>query len=116
MPLIAFVGCQSTRVQSTYLGGDRFESRPTSHPIEILRGDPTRPFVTVARITAVARGNSYLGTVGDEEECIGKLKERARQLGGDAVIQFEVYMAPQGTVGAGNITAQGFVVRWVERS
>jgi hypothetical protein len=89
--------------RSAYLTDQRFPPKPPSAPIEIFSGLPDKPYILIGEISA---GQYLFGNA------IEKSKEIARDMGGDAIINYRGYAAPAGTVAAGAFTAQGMVVRW----
>ena len=43
-----------------------------------------------------------------------KIKDKARELGADAVMQLNVFVAPPGTVGAGQVKGSGVAIKWTD--
>jgi hypothetical protein len=109
---IAFTsGCTAKGSQrSAYLTDERFPPKPPSAPIEIISGEPLKPYILVGEVSALA--DVPLLESPDTQTAIDKIKAMARNMGGDAIIRYSGYRAPAGTVNAGQFTAQGMVVRW----
>jgi len=112
--LMTSIACRHAMVtpHSSYLTDHRFEARPSGYEIEIIPGEPTRPYIALANVSASE--SEVLAGVYQAQgtKAVRTLKRRARSMGGDAIIKFEQYRAPQGTMGAGSVTIQGIVVRW----
>ena len=109
---IAFTsGCTIRGSQnSSYLTDERFPPKSPTAPVEIIAGEPDRPYILVGEVSAWA-DVPPLG-LADAQSAIDKIKVMARKMGADAIIRYSGRRAPAGTVGAGAFTAQGMVVRW----
>jgi hypothetical protein len=107
--LCAFFSLACSSPRSTYLTEQRFPPKPPSAPIEIFSEVPDKPYILIGEVS-----DRELGTWGpaDPKLAIEKIKEMARNMGGDAIINYRGYTAPAGTVAAGAFTAQGMAVRW----
>lgn len=80
MSLFLLAGC-AVQVQSTQLRSTDYPARPGDHIIAIYRDTlPQTSFVEIAAVQARKRG------IDSEEKVINALKDRARELGGDAII------------------------------
>ena len=80
MSFFLLAGC-AVQVQSTQLRSMDYPSRPDNHLIAIYRDTlPQTSFIEIAAVQARKRG------IDSEEKVINALKERARELGGDAII------------------------------
>jgi hypothetical protein len=88
----------------SYLTDERFPPKPPSAPIEIIFQIPDRPYILIGEVEV--RGQIKLQTA------IDQLKAMARDMGGDAIINYRSNRAEPGTLGAGILVAQGRVVRW----
>jgi hypothetical protein len=88
----------------SYLAEQRFPPKPPSSPIEIIFQIPDKPYFLIGEVEV--RGQIGLQTAVDQ------LKAMARDMGGDAIINYRSYRAAPGTPGAGYLVAQGRVVRW----
>ena len=106
IPACTFRGVQN----SSYLTDQHFPPKPPSAPIEIIIEKPDKPYILIGEVSAWA-DVPFLGTP-DAQNAINKIKAMARDMGGDAIINYRGHRAPAGTVGAGGFTAQGMVVRW----
>ena len=94
------LGCGTTMVQRHLLGPPGV---PHSRPVRtILAGDPVPPAQPVALVQAVGRGLNA-----DLPHVIEGLRDEARQLGCDGVVQLRIAR------GISTVTAVGFAVRWV---
>jgi hypothetical protein len=93
-------GCGTTAVQRYLLGPP---GPPHARPVRtILEGDPVPPAQPVALVHAIGRGLNA-----DLPHVIEGLRDEARRLGCDAVVQVRIAR------GAATTTAVGFAVRWV---
>ena len=88
----------------SFLTDQRFPPKPPSAPIEIIFQIPDKPFILIGEVEV--RGQIALQTA------IDQLKAMARDMGGDAIINYRSYRAAPDTLGAGRLVAQGRVVRW----
>jgi hypothetical protein len=88
----------------SYLADQRYPPKPPSAPIEITFQIPDKPYILIGEVAV--RGQIGLQTAVDQ------LKAMARDMGGDAIINYRSYRAAPGTPGAGYLVAQGRVVRW----
>ena len=122
------IGCVGgVEVQKTFFSEKRFDPRPAEHPIEFFLKAPTRPYVVVGNIRAREDGNYEYPAGG--QKSVDQIKAVVRQMGGDAVIDFDMSsvmlvgnMGPpvrQGnmivttySVNEGDMTLQGTVIRW----
>ena len=88
----------------SFLTDERFPPKPPSTPIEIIFQIPDKPHILIGEVEV--RGHIGLQTAVDQ------LKAMARNMGGDAIINYRSYRAAPDTLGAGYLVAQGRVVRW----
>jgi len=88
----------------SYLTDQRFPPKPPSAPIEIIIQIPDKPYVLIGEVEIV--GAITLQTA------IDQLRAMARDMGGDAIINYRSNRAAPGTLGAGGLLARGMVVRW----
>jgi len=88
----------------SFLTDQRFPPKPPSAPIEIIFQIPDKPYVLIGEVEV--RGQIGLQTAVDQ------LKAMARDMGGDAIINYRSYRAAPGTLNAGILVTQGRVVRW----
>jgi len=88
----------------SFLTDQRFPPKPPSAPIEIIYQIPDKPYILIGEVEV--RGQIGLQTAVDQ------LKAMARDMGGDAIINYRSYRAAPDTLGAGRLVAQGRVVRW----
>jgi len=88
----------------SFLTDQRFPPKPPSAPIEIIFEIPDKPYILIGEVEV--RGQIGLQTAVDQ------LKAMARDMGGDAIINYRSYRAAPDTLGAGRLVAQGRVVRW----
>ena len=113
---IAFTSsCTSKGVQNfSYLTDERFPPKLLTAPVEIIAGEPDRPYILVGEVSAWADFTLDVTLSGqpDAQSAIDKIKVMARKMGGEAIIRYRGDRAPAGTVGAGSFSAQGMVVRW----
>lgn len=90
------VGCDRARMQ--YLTDRRYEPRPLSHSIDLYQGKLDVPHEEIAWLdtggVALSEGETALST-DTRRVLIAELKERARQVGGDAVIEVTMLERPQ---------------------
>ncbi len=89
---------------SSFLTDQRFPPKPPSAPIEIIFQTPDKPYILIGEVEV--RGQIKLQTAVDQ------LKAMARDMGGDAIINYRSNRAAPDTLGAGILVAQGRVVRW----
>ena len=76
-------------------------------PIETFREYPPRSYVEIAQIEVRPAYAAF-----SIAKATRKIKEKARELGADAVIGLNVFVAPPGTVGAGQVKGSGVAVKW----
>ena len=96
------LGCGTTMVQRHLLGPP---GPPHARAVRtILEGDPVPPAQPVALVHAIGRGLNA-----DLPHVIEGLRDEARRLGCDAVVQVRIAR------GAATTTAVGFAVRWVSQ-
>jgi len=88
----------------SFLTDQRFPPKPPSAPIEIIFETPDKPYILIGEVEV--RGQIKLQTAVDQ------LKAMARDMGGDAIINYRSNRAAPDTLGAGYLVAQGRVVRW----
>ena len=74
---LSFASCVSTRVE--YLADETYPSRDRLASVEWLLGEPSEPYITIARIVADS-------TRGSQDALRRAILDRARSLGADAVI------------------------------
>jgi hypothetical protein len=82
--------------------------REANAPIDVFpKGTtPPRKFTVIGRIT----GGGGVTVSGDA--LLEEMRKKARELGADAVVNYEQHMGEAGTVGAGKTTSQGDVAVW----
>ena len=102
----------SVNVNQNYLTDQRFAAHPSTYPIEIITGQTARPHIVIGRVVAVEKEFWAGAYVAEGSKAIQAIKNKAREMGGDAITQFDSFTAPQGTVGQGSVTVQGTVIRW----
>ena len=88
----------------SFLTDQRFPPKPPSAQIEIIFQIPDKPYLLIGEVEV--RGQIGLQTAVDQ------LKAMARDMGGDAIINYRSHRAAPDTLGAGYLVAQGRVVRW----
>lgn len=131
--LPGIVGCVGgVEVDRTFLSEKRYEPRPPDHPIEFYLGAPSRPYVAIGHVVAREDGNYEHPASG--QKSIDQVKAIVRQMGGDAVIDFQmISVMLRGNMGLptktrnsdgsvtttyrysvneGDMTTQGMVIRW----
>lgn len=106
IPACSFKGVQD----SSYLTDQRFPPKPANAPIDILTEKPTTPYILIGEVSAWA--DVPFMSRPQAQNAINKIKTMAREMGGDAIMNYQGHRAPAGTVGAGGFTAQGVVIRW----
>lgn len=106
VPLVSTLGCVYDDI--AYIASERYEPRPLDHPIEVITGVPARPHIALASISV--EGAPWA----TRESVLERLKERIREMGGDAIINYYAFEAPPGTEYAGSDSIQGTAVRWAE--
>ena len=84
-------GCTSTRVSAVPFGDEVFSPRPVEHHIAIFEtgADVAHEWIKIGRITARTYDNSYgveIPRQTDLEAVMEEIKEKARELGADAII------------------------------
>ncbi len=109
--LIAVACASAPRVHSAIVSPQ--EPREASAKVEFISGAPSRPHIVIGNV--VVEQPPHLGGDADASACMAALKAEVLRMGGDAVVQFEFHAAPAGTQGAGSYTAQGVVVKWLDR-
>jgi hypothetical protein len=72
-----------------------------------------KPHKVIARIFATPRNPGDASTW-SADRVIELLKQRAKELGADAVYLKNVTMAPTGTVGQGGFSGEAYAIRWAE--
>ena len=109
--LICFLGCTTISVVSTRDGFEARSPHGSDHPIVIVAsGIPDRPHEEVGRVSARVRSPSMEETW--PYEVLERLKDEARSLGGDALIELSV--APQS--GGQSRVWSATVIAWAEES
>ena len=98
------VGCVEVRGVSLEPG--KYQPRAKDHNIELHAGIAPSEAIVLGSVSA--NGCPWC----TDEYVVSKIKERAREMGGDAIYNFRSYTAPTGTVGAGGLTIQGTAVRY----
>ncbi|MFC1595641.1 hypothetical protein ACFL3X_01865 [Gemmatimonadota bacterium] len=79
--LLVLLGGCAVNVQSAQLSMRKYPPRPGNYLIEVYQDVlPEAPFVEIAAVKARKRG------INSAKKVIGALQERARMLGGDAII------------------------------
>lgn len=91
-----------------FLTERRFPARPESHPVEVVDGSPARPSVRIGSATA----HPFVGST--EQTCLDAVKESARQVGGDALLNWHSEVGAPGTVGQGLWTCRADMIRWTD--
>ena len=94
-----------------------FEARPADHPIEFFADDaPPCDYIEVGPVTA--RKPNFLVSM---DETIEALRAAAREMGGDAVIHFDLSESDRGAVVRGELVdanidpmLSGLVIRYTE--
>ena len=112
--MFALVGCAVNQINHVFLTDVRYDPRPKDWPIKLIpKGDPVP---TGAHVIASinARYHAVMADHPPDEEYLNKIKDEARSVGGDAIIEFDVWQAPVGTVGAGSYQISGKIVRFSE--
>ena len=103
--VVSVSGCYG--VKHLKYADETFPPRPLSHPIEIFRGKPDRAHIVIAQIILSPRWAAF-----SEQTAFDKMKERARELGADALTEVDIYTAHVGTVGSGQVSGRAYAVRW----
>jgi hypothetical protein len=107
---LALAGCGS--INHTYLADQRFEPRPNDYPIQLIqRGAKVdREYIPLAVLSAHYLPPTRFSRIPDS--FMEKIRNEARSIGGDAIIDLDIYQAPAGSVGMDSYTVQGQIVRW----
>jgi hypothetical protein len=85
--IVAFLGACSAQSRYTRLG-DAYPARPADAPIEVFQtGEPSRPFVRIARLDAHFEKTHWMGS--DLDDAMVELKKQARVAGADAIIDIK---------------------------
>jgi len=95
-----------TQSQITPLTSERFTSLPDNAEIMLTRGDVEQPYVEIAVIDARA-----IAWSGDFTEVDKHLREKARELGGNAVINIKYEIFFIGSPASPAASAVGTVVK-----
>jgi len=104
-------GCAAAEAKVAYLANQRYAACGPSHAIDIDRYASSRPHVLIGKIVGRQPADPWTGKA-DGRECIGEMKNVARQVGGDAILELQITRAGWGQANAGSVTAQGYIVRW----
>jgi hypothetical protein len=83
--LVAMSGCASTVGRYRFLG-QSYPERPTNAPVEAFTtGEPSRPYVRVARLDAHLEKTGFMPS--NLTEALPELKRQARRAGCDAIVE-----------------------------
>jgi Putative heavy-metal-binding len=117
VPIIAIllISCSSNvwNVQSIKYTDATYAPKPENFNIETIYGITEKPHIVIAHISVNQK--AFHGLSFDHlnpESAIAALKNKARELGADAIMNFQVHVGSSGTVGAGIISGQGVAVKW----
>ena len=83
--VLATAGCSLNRLQEptiVLLHEKSFAPRPPDYPIAVTEADFKEPYVQLAQVTTSPYDDRMVDSLGEQE-----LRELARRLGGDAVVQ-----------------------------
>lgn len=106
------LGC-GYRVSHIIMSNQNYPPKPTSYEIPVVYNLPKKPHIIIAQIFATPWLPGDVSTW-SANRVIKLLKQRAKELGADAVFIKDVTMAPTGTVGAGGFSGESYAIRWVE--
>ena len=118
MPIIVLLisgvilGC-GYRVSHLMMSNQNYPPKPASYEMPVVYNLPDKPHKVIARIFAAPRNPGDASTW-RADRVVELLKERAKELGADAVYIKNVTMAPTGTVGMGGFSGEAHAIRWVE--
>jgi hypothetical protein len=110
--LVTFTSC-GYRVSSIMMSNKSYPPKSSSNDIQVFHNLPERPNIIIAKIFAAPRNPGDISTW-SSAKVIELLKERARELGADAVVIKDISMAPTGTVGQGGFSGEALAIRWTE--
>jgi len=91
-----------------------FESKPKDAPVEIYDGTIIRPHIVIGVLTASQDMEASLGTLSTYDTVMARLKDRAREVGGDALV--EVHPLYDGANVKGAVTLTAKVIRYMEKT
>jgi hypothetical protein len=99
-----------TTVESTYVASERFTPRPSNWPVEIIAAGQkvTKEYIKLARLDEMSELNVKANPY-NTDSYKSLLESHVRSLGGDAVINFQIYES-KGILKA--YTVVGDIVRW----
>ena len=109
-----FLGCIGAKpvVQYTTLNPQNYASLPEMKNVEIINGEPDKPYSLLGDVMAKGGWYWWAGMSSPPEEVMDFLRTKVKAVGGQAVINFKSWTAPPGTEWSGTFTAQGQVIRW----
>ena len=110
VPLMMACG-KGHRVMEVPLTDQRFAPRPEGHRIEVYRGVPQRAHIEIAKLDI--DNNSFgFDKVTSPAEVIEKMRQRTRELGGDALKEVRTGVGAAGTTGQGTAYGSAVAIRW----
>lgn len=117
--LLLLASCTSNpwRVESLSLTGESFTPKPDDFPIEVFHysGDPTRSCVRLAVLQTMPKSDFTMSSEWESMEvCLEALKQAARALGADAIIEVNMQVGAPGTVGMHSWAGTCVAVRWTD--
>jgi len=105
-------GCGSS-VDFVRMDPTLYEPKPKDFPIEIHDGSVMRPHVVIGVLTASQDMEASLGTLSTYDTVVMNLKKKAREVGGDALV--EVRPLYDGANVKGAVTLSAKVVHYLEK-
>ena len=108
----ALMGCGST-VQFVPVDTTVYEPRPESHVIKVHTSHIEQPHVLLGSVTVTKKMEAGFGGYSTYDIMIGMLKERAREVGGDGLLNIRPVDSEEQL--DTTIVLTGQVVRYLER-
>ncbi len=118
---IAAVACSACtsnpwNTQHIRLSADSYAARTAPERIEVFRSGPPapmRPHIEIAQIS-VREQPLHLPSSAQlsMEATLFQAKQRASELGADAIKEVKIGVAPTGVYGAGSVSVDGIAIRW----
>jgi hypothetical protein len=110
---VEMYGC-GYRVTHIMASNEVYSPKPDSYDIIVFNEAPNKKYIKIAHIYAFPRNSGDVSST-SPDKAINALKDRAKELGADALIVTSIHMAPSGTWGQGGFSGEGDAIRWVNK-
>ena len=109
---VGLAGCGSS-VDFVRTDPTVYEPKPNNFMVEVTEGGMLHPHVVIGVLTASQNMEASLSSLSTYDTVLAKLQKRAREVGGDALI--EVRPVYDGSKVKGEVTLTAKVVRYLEK-